>query len=652
MTGLARHFKRALECVHAAVLAAALGLGAGAPVHAQAAPPPSVAMTAQDLGALFDEHALREMREADIAGAAIVVVKDGAVMFARGYGHADVSRQLPVSPDHTVFRIASVSKVVTYTAVMQLVEQGKIDLDTDIARYLDFAIPAAFGKPLTMRHLMAHTAGFEETVHGRWVEPGQLLPLRDYLVRHMPRRLFAPGAVPAYSTYGTTLAGYIVERVSGEPFETYMEKHVFAPLGMRHSSFAQPLPPRLAPMLAQGYDTGTGPARTFDTVQAAPGASMSSSAIDMARFMLAHLGAGPAPGPSMLKPATLASMHSVQFRHHPAGPGIALGLYEMDEVAPRVLGHTGDIPGFHSAMYLFPEQRTGLFIVQNTEAGAAMRSRLLKAFAQRYLIPPQAAPGPAGVLVDASGDILGSYRSSWRSEAGPTSLKYLLEQDIVRMAAPGTLEVDTLPGSNGKPAQWRQVGPGTWQSVTNPLRRLYFSKDAAGEWEMSSNWNPTYVMQKSPWYRHKLLILTVLPVSLGVVALSVLGWPLSAVWRRYRAPRARLAPPFHRRRKIMRLGGLLALAPWVMCGGINLVVMNDLLFVSSDACAMLLRTVQLLAWLAVAGSIAVAWAAAASCRDRELPWMYRLHHALLSLACLGAAAMAWQCGLLFWDGRF
>lgn len=652
MADLARPFKRALECVQAAVLAAAFGLGAWSPVLAQTAVAPSAAMTAQDLGTLFDEHAVREMRKAGIAGAAIVVVKDGAIVFARGYGHADVSRQIPVSPDHTVFRIASVSKAVTYTAVMQLVEDGKLDLDVDIARYLDFAIPAAFGKPLTMRHLMSHTAGFEETVHGRWVEQEKLLSLRDYLVRHMPRRLFAPGAVPAYSTYGTTLAGYIVERVSGEPFETYMEKHVFAPLGMRHSSFAQPVPARLAPMLAQGYDTGTGPARAFDTVQAAPGASMSSSPIDMARFMLAHLGADPAPGPSMLKPATLASMHSVQFRHHPAGPGIALGLYEMDEVAPRVLGHTGDIPGFHSAMYLFPEQRIGLFIVQNSEAGEAMRSRLLKAFARRYLTPPQAAPTPAGVLVDASPQIEGSYRSSWRSDGGPTSLKYLLEQDIVRMVGPGTLEVDTLPGSNGKPAQWRQIAPGTWQSATNPLRRLFFSKNTAGEWEMSSNWNPTYVMQKSSWYQHKMFILTVLPLSLGVVSLSLLGWPLSAAWRRYRAPRARLAPPSRRLLNTMRLGGLLALAPWVICGGIKLIVMNDLLFATSDTFGMLLRTAQLLAWLAVASTIAVVWATAANWRDRELPWMCRLHHALLSLACLGATAMAWQCGLLIWDGRF
>ncbi|MET0266715.1 MAG: serine hydrolase domain-containing protein [Duganella sp.] len=626
---------------------------ASSPVLAQHA-----AMTTKGLTELFDEHVVREMKNGDVPGAAIVVVNHGKVLFARGYGYADVGQKIPVSPTTTLFRIASVSKVVTYTAVMQLVEQGKIDLDADIARYLDFHIPADFGKPITMRHLMSHTAGFEETVQGRWVQPGKLTSLRDYLEQHMPKRLFAPGTVPAYSSYGTTLAAYIVERVSGYAFVAYVEKHVFAPLGMRHSSFEQPLPEHLAPILAKGYATAKGPAGSFDIAQVAPAASMSSSAVDMAHFMLAHLGVEPASGVPLLKPETLATMHAVQFRHHPAAPGIALGVYEMEESALRMIGHTGDIPGFRSAMYLFPEQGTGLLIVQNADAGEAMRKRLVKVFAETYLTAPaRMAAVTADIPADESANLAGSYRTSWRFDSSPLSLKFLLEQRVVRMLSPATLVIDTQVGSDGKPVEWHRIDAGVWQSATDPVRRLYFSRNKEGgweqgDWEMSSNGNPTYIMQKSAWHQHKLLLLIVLPSSLLLVLLSLSWQALSALFRRRDARSRVLSPPSLRVSTVVRVVGLLTLAPWVVYGAIALLVMNDLLFVASPACGILLRLVQIFAWLAAAGGIAVIVAASASLHSPDTHWTSRVHHVALAVACVAATAMAWQGGLLFWNGRF
>lgn len=583
------------------------------------------AMTAEDLGTFFDEHATREMKKADVAGAAIVIVKDDKVLFARGYGYADVERKTPVSTGDTLFRIASISKVVTYTAVMQLVEQGKIDLDADVARYLDFSIPATFAQPITMRHLMMHTTGFDETVEGRWVGPGKLGPLRDYLVRQMPKRLYAPGTVPSYSSYGTTLAGYVVERVSGETFETYIERHIFAPLGMRHSSFAQPLPPSLAPMLTKGYATGSGPAASFDTAQAVPATSMSSSAADMAQFMLAHLRGNAAPGPSLLMPATLAQMHTVQYRHHPAAPGIALGLYEMDEAAQRVLGHHGDIPGFHSGLYLLPEQRIGVLILQNTEAGPNMRTALLKSFVDRYLapLPHAAALPPSAALAEMSG----SYLTSRRFDTSPLSLSYLLGQSVVRVARPGTLVIDTHLGLDGKPVEWHEVASGVWQSAANPIRHLYFRKNALGDWEMSNSRDPVQVMQMVPWYRHKLFILWGLALSVGALLLSVLSWPFPA-----------LRLPLR-----MRVTGLLMLSPWLVYGGTGLVIMNDLLFVSSPTCSVLLRVVQALSWLAAGGAIFAV---------REALAVRRVHQVLFALAGLGATVVAGLGGFLIWSGVY
>lgn len=631
-------------------LGVALGLGAGGHAFAQSASPP-VALTAQDLSALFDAQVPREMEKAGVAGSAIAVVHDGKVLFARAYGYADVERKTPASAGATLFRIGSISKVVTYTAVMQLVEQGRIDLDADVARYLDFPIPASFAQAITMRNLMAHTAGFQEGVKGRWVKPGQVVPSRDYLVQQMPKRIFAPGTVPAYSSYGTTLAAYIVERVSGEAFGAYVERHIFTPLGMRHSSFAQPLPPHLAPLLTKGYDTGTGPARAFDTAQIAPAASMSSSVTDMAQFMLAQLGETAAPGPSVLMPRTLAQMHAVQFRHHPAGPGVALGLYETDEVASRLIAHTGDIPGFHSGMYLLPERRLGLFVVQNT-AGPAIRTAVLKMFAGRYLAPPPAiAAVSAGMGPDDAAQLQGSYRSSWRFESGPLALKYLLDQSVVRMVRPGTLVIDTHSGANGQPVEWHRIAAGIWQSAANPLRRLYFVKNARGDWEMSNNRNPTSMMQMVPWHQHKWLMLSVLPGSIVIVLLSLLAWPVAALLRR-RSGASAASPALRKARSYLRVAGLLTLSPWVLYAGIGLVQAKDDLFITSPIVPILLRMVQVLAWLAVGASIGAVLAVWASWRAQNTPWLSRAHHVLFLLACAGAATMAWQGGLLIWNGQF
>ena len=184
----------------------------------------------------------------DIAGAVVVVVKDGAVLVQKGYGHADVEARTPVDPAATLFRPGSVSKLFTWTAVMQLVEQGKLDLDADVNQYLDFEIPARDGTPVTLRQAMTHTTGFEEQIRALiTADPDEITPLGDALKYWVPERIHVPGATPAYSNYATALAGYIVERVSGESFDDYIERHSFQPLGMDRSSFRQPLP---APLLA------------------------------------------------------------------------------------------------------------------------------------------------------------------------------------------------------------------------------------------------------------------------------------------------------------------------------------------------------------------------------------------------------------------
>src|SRR5262245_48494785 len=215
-----------------------------------AAPAPTAAhpLTAQDVEAFLEGLIPAEIERNDIAGATVAIVKDGKLLFAKGYGYADVAKHTPVSAEETLFRPGSVSKLFTWTAVMQLVEQGKLDLDRDVNEYLDFKIPATYAEPITLRHLMTHTPGFEEAIKDLFVpDASQLKPLRDYLTNHIPRRIFPPGKIPAYSNYATALAGYIVERVSGKPYNEYIRDEILLALGMNRSTFVQPLPAELEP---------------------------------------------------------------------------------------------------------------------------------------------------------------------------------------------------------------------------------------------------------------------------------------------------------------------------------------------------------------------------------------------------------------------
>src|ERR1044072_9212488 len=251
-------------------------------------------MTATDVENFLDGLVPLQIKKADIAGVTISVVKDGKLLFAKGYGYADVANKKLVSPQDTLFRPGSISKLFTWTAIMQLYEQGKLDLDRDINDYLDYKIPEAFGKPITLKNVMTHTPGFEEQIKDLFDTKPIAPNLGQYLKTHIPARIYPPGTIPAYSNYATAVAGYIVERVSGRPFEQYVAENISQPLKMTHSTFTQPLPQELAPFMSTGYRLGSDDAEAFEVVNPFPAGSLSSTAADMAQVMIAHLqdGAG------------------------------------------------------------------------------------------------------------------------------------------------------------------------------------------------------------------------------------------------------------------------------------------------------------------------------------------------------------------------
>jgi CubicO group peptidase (beta-lactamase class C family) len=288
--------------------AAAFGMVAFRAVADQPAPQAPLELTAANLTSVVDPLMADWAGKRKGPGAVVVVVTRDAEVFAKGYGFADVDAKKPFTADATLVRPGSISKLFTGIAVMQLVDAGKLDLDRDVNGYIDFAIPAPEGGvPVTLRRLLTHRAGFEEHSKGLWTPKPE--PLGPWLARNLPQRLFPKGDVEAYSNYGVALAGYIVERASGELFVAYVQRHILDPLGMSHSTFWQPLPDDLAPLMAKGYrGTSDTPPLTFFEMVAAPAGGLSATGTDMGRFIRALMNGGALDGARILPKARLDEM--------------------------------------------------------------------------------------------------------------------------------------------------------------------------------------------------------------------------------------------------------------------------------------------------------------------------------------------------------
>src|SRR6185437_10524181 len=196
-----------------------------------------------------------------------------------------------------------------------------------------------------------HTPGFEETIRNLFAsDTRHFLGNAAWVKEWVPERIYPPGQVPAYSNYGAALAGYIVQRVSGQPFDDYVEAHILKPLGMQYATFRQPLPQALAAHMALGYAQASASSKPFELVNAAAAGALSASGEAMARFMLAELGGGSANGVQILAPATVREMFDYRRAAVPGLPAMALGFYHMDRNGQDILGHAGDTQWFHSEL--------------------------------------------------------------------------------------------------------------------------------------------------------------------------------------------------------------------------------------------------------------------------------------------------------------
>jgi CubicO group peptidase (beta-lactamase class C family) len=497
-------------------------------------PAAAATLDAKDVEAWLDGYLPYALERARIPGAVVVVVRGNQVVLQKGYGFADVAKRAPVLPETTLFRPGSVSKLFTWTAVMQQVEAGKIDLDKDVNAYLDFKIPAYQGKPITMRNIMTHTAGFQESV--RYLissDPKAVMALKKQMPLALPDRVFAPGTTPAYSNYATALAGYIVERVSGEPFDNYIENHIFTPLGMTHSSFRQPLPAALAPHMSKGYPNVTKKPEPFEIVVPAPAGSLSASGADMGKFMIAHLN----DGAGLLKPDTTKQMHD--FKAPGVGPlnSMALGFYEQWVNGHRAIAHGGDTVWFHSYLWLFPDADIGIYISMNSAGQAgdagAVRSALFHKFADRYL-PGTETPGTVDAKTAAAHAqmMVGHYTSSRGSFTNFLSLLGLLGQAQIGLTEDGKITLPALDGLGAGPRDWVEVEPFVWRDTGTGERLAAEVKDGrVVRWSLDAG-SPFMVFEPATTGTNAAWLNPALIAALCIVLLAALAWPVRALVRR------------------------------------------------------------------------------------------------------------------------
>jgi CubicO group peptidase (beta-lactamase class C family) len=549
------------------ILAGLMLSSAAAPSLSQERPaPPAVEagnvtgtpLTHDDLAAWLDGLLPYAIKQGDIAGGVVSVVKDGRVLFQRGYGYADVAQKRPMDPVHTIIRPGSISKLFLWTAVMQLVEDKKLDLDTDVNRYIDFHIPAFEGRAITLRDIVTHRTGFAEQIKGL-IGCSPPNSLEAYVKGHIPARIYPAGAVPAYSNYGSALAAHIVERVSGERFEVYTARHILSPLGMSRSTFAQPVPPAWRVNLALGYRKASEAPRYYEYIGPVPAGGLNTTADDMTRFMIAQLNRGTFNGKRIFSAETARAMHAPQGKTFPALNTMAVGFYETTRNGHRSIAHNGGTQFFHSDLHLLVNDNVGLFISLNSagdgDATKKIHDAFFNGFMDRYF-PDKAGPARDNALSlatarDHSASMQGYWESSRRSGESWLGLQDLFNPIWIGSDGNGRL---SFPFPARGIVVWTEIAPFVWQSddgdrmraLTRDGRPVMVGFDAA----------PPAAFLPVPWWRSPGWLLPALALSLAALTSYGLALPVGAVMqRRYGVNREPAAGKgLHRASKLLSLG--------------------------------------------------------------------------------------------------
>ncbi len=445
------------------------------PVMAQ----PAITETAFDeealatLPAFIDGVMAQQIASREVSSAIVTVVHRGEVIHNRAYGFVDVENRIPAEGETTLYRPGSISKMFTWVALMQLIEQGRVSLDDGVNDHIDFEIPAFEGQPVTVLDLFRHTPGMSDVGGFTTTDEADLIDHAQWTRENMPARVQPPGVEVAYSNWGTSLAGYIVEQVTGEDFASYTERHIFAPLGMTSSTFREPLPSDLLERIALGHDLEECRfiPRTFDYYSMVmPAGSATVSGPDMARFMMAVLDGGALEGERILSEQSVALLGTNTITNAPRLPGMAHGYLVYREEGPRLIGHAGAMRDFRSNMILSPETGTGIFLsIVAAPAGRPAQGELSAAITGR-LFPQE--PAPRWSEMAEAGQLAGRYlvnRRDYSSDPHP------LQHTVVKAVGPNAITITAL----AQTLYFEQIGPGLFEQVTGlreggPFDRVEF----------------------------------------------------------------------------------------------------------------------------------------------------------------------------------
>lgn len=476
-----------------------------------------------ELSAFLDGVMSSSMNSNHVPGAVVVVVKDGEVFFAKGYGYADLENKSPVDPATTLFRPGSVSKLFTWTAIMQLVESGKLDLDTDVNTYLDFEIPATYTQPITLRLIMTHMAGFEDKGDGLFkLDESEVSSLETYVKQNIPARVFPPGQYGAYSNYASALSGYIIERVSGMPFESYISKNILQPLNMQNSTFEQPLPAELAGQMSKGYNYLNGDyiEGSFEFVVGSPAGALSATGLDMANFMIAHLQEGEFEGSRILAEETTRLMHSPLYSPDPQLGGMAYGFFYNTHNGQYTLSHGGDTMLFHTQLFLLPESKLGIFVSTNGTVGNVVAEDLIKTFLERYYPAEESIPlTPTKDFSSRANQYAGTYylaRSNFT-----TFEKFLTLMSLVNVSVNEERVYVTV---GGRTLPYVEVEPGLLVNPDDSADKLVLKM--VGDQITLSPPLP-FVFLKMPWYHALSLHMLILIGGAILFLITIVTWIIS-----------------------------------------------------------------------------------------------------------------------------
>ncbi|MGF1478174.1 MAG: serine hydrolase [Cyanophyceae cyanobacterium] len=475
----------------------------------------------QEFAAFTNDFFHKQLSKSKIPGAVISVVKDGKVFFSKGYGYANLEKKIPVDAERTVFRVASLSKLFTSTAVMQLYERNLIDIHSDVNEYLEgWQLENPYSEPVTPARMMMHTDGTTQRLIGLGARTeAQMKPLAQYLPEYMPPINYLPGKFYSYSNHSIALAGYLVEQVAGVPFVEYIDQNILQPLAMQRSSFQQPPPPELADDFAVGYRVAGGQSEPvpYLYLNIAPAAALETTATDMAHFMLAHLQQGRYQNAQILQPETARLMHQTHYQIHPQLPGTSYGFRERLVNNRRAIGHLGSLRGYSSSLTLISEEGIGIFIAANSFNN--LHGQYIAQFFDRYFPKPTESLATPQLSQQQLARYTGTYRDMEYPRATMAKIVGVFQHTKITTQPDGTLLAQTpnlffrgvdstklIPTE--EPRLFRRQSDGDF---------TFFVEDASGNITHVSN--PLYpkigTYQRVHWYE-------TIGVHLGLLAFCVL----------------------------------------------------------------------------------------------------------------------------------